>query len=416
MSESEGARAQRRCGPGHLRCGLFMVASVGIVFGLLLSASAGLSMLLLALSLAGFVVAQRRGIVTGASRAWDEHPLAMTVGSLLAVLCVAGLHRSQPFALLTLATLLIYAVACLGLTIQFGYAGVVNFAGAAFFGIGAYATAALAEVGHVPSLLLPVLSGVASALLGCLLIVPILRTRGHYVAIITIAFSVLFKSFIQSSGWIGGSEGSSVPGLSFLGWNFNSNFHVGQQTISSYMSYVLLSLLALTLVLFLVRRLNSSWLGLMLDAVRLDPVAATSFGVSVPRVKILAFFSGNFLLGLAGSIYAMMTGYVSPGNFTLGDSLLLVSILILGGMGNPWGVLPGVLIIVMLPEKLQAMQEYRLFIFSVLVVGMILIRPSGILPRRRRNYAGAGLIDNPGEPGADVGSGVHSASPSQVKR
>ncbi|MFW8588807.1 ABC transporter permease subunit [Rhizobium beringeri] len=93
---------------------------------------------------------------------------------------------------------------------------------------------------------------------------------------------------------------------------------------------------------------------------------------------------GNFLLGLAGAIYAQMTGFIAPANFQLGDSLAIVSILILGGIGNIWGILPATLLVVLLPEKLQIVQEYRFLIFALVVMVVLIVRPSGLLPRRLR--------------------------------
>ena len=93
-----------------------------------------------------------------------------------------------------------------------------------------------------------------------------------------------------------------------------------------------------------------------------------------------------FLTGIAGAAYGLMTGFVAPNNFTFGDSLILVSIVVLGGIGNPWGILPAAAIVLILPEKLQFIQEYRFLLYAVLVILILLFRPEGLLPRRIRNY------------------------------
>jgi len=136
----------------------------------------------------------------------------------------------------------------------------------------------------------------------------------------------------------------------------------------------------------LVKRLERSWIGLNFDAVRLDETAASVFGIGVARWKILAFTLGNFLAGTAGAIYAMMTGFIAPNSFTFGDSLILVSIVILGGLGNAVGVIPAALLLLVLPEKLQVIQEYRFLLYAVLVILILLYRPDGLLPRRLRDY------------------------------
>jgi ABC-type branched-subunit amino acid transport system permease subunit len=120
--------------------------------------------------------------------------------------------------------------------------------------------------------------------------------------------------------------------------------------------------------------------------VRIDETAAAAFGVNAAGWRIAAFSVGNFLIGLAGAAYAMMTGFVAPTSFTFGDSLILVSIVILGGLGNPLGLLPAALIVVVLPEKLQVIQEYRFLLFAALVIVILLVRPGGLMPRRARDY------------------------------
>lgn len=111
-------------------------------------------------------------------------------------------------------------------------------------------------------------------------------------------------------------------------------------------------------------------------------------GISIARWKIWAFTAGNFICGIAGAYYAMMLAYISPANFAFSDSLLFLSILLLGGLGSRWGVILAAAFMVMLPEKFQVIQEYRYLIYSAIVLLMILYRPAGLLPRRPRTYTG----------------------------
>jgi len=142
----------------------------------------------------------------------------------------------------------------------------------------------------------------------------------------------------------------------------------------------------LALAFTFVRRVERSWIGLNLDAVRLDETAAACFGLNITRWKITAFTLGNFLIGLAGALFAMMLGFIAPTNFTFGDSLILVSIVLLGGIGNPWGLVVATAILIVVPEKLQAIQEYRFLLFSAMVILILLFRPEGLLPRSLRAY------------------------------
>jgi ABC-type branched-subunit amino acid transport system permease subunit len=220
------------------------------------------------------------------------------------------------------------------------------------------------------------------------LLLPVLRTRGHYAALITIAFGVLFKTFLEVNDTLGGPQGLKLPGFSMFGWSFNDNITVmvneAEHEISFYVAYIALALALAALAFTLVRRLEYSWVGLNLDAVRMDELAATTFGSNAARWKITAFSIGNFLAGVAGSVQAMMLGFIAPNNFTLSDSLIMISIILLGGLGSVWGVPLGAAIVLMLPEKLQVLQEYRFLLFALLVIAVLLLRPQGLIPRTQR--------------------------------
>jgi ABC-type branched-subunit amino acid transport system permease subunit len=343
--------------------------------------------LLAVLAVAALIVARRSGFSSRLEATAAAYPRSAPALVTLAMLAVAAALQESHFALLMLATVALYVVACLGLTIQFGYAGIVNFAGAAFFGIGGYTTAVLASQTGTPHVLVLFAGGVLAAVIGSVLILPILRTRGHYAALITIAFGILFKTFLEVNDALGGPQGLKVPGLELPGWQFNQRIELSEdREISFFLSYAVVAILLALGAFVLVKRLERSWLGLTLDAVRLDETAASVFGIEVAKWKIFAFTLGNFLAGLAGGLYAMMLGYIAPTSFTFADSLILVSIVLLGGSGNPLGVIPAALLVVVLPEKLQVIQEYRLLLYAVLVILILRYRPDGLLPRRLRDY------------------------------
>jgi ABC-type branched-subunit amino acid transport system permease subunit len=306
--------------------------------------------------------------------------------ALVGVSILAALSYDEHFALLMIATVLLYSTACLGLNIQFGYAGVVNFAGAAFFGVGCYTAAVLTKHTALPHLIVLAVGGVMAALIGSLLLLPVLRTKGHYAALVTIAFGILFKTFLEVNDTLGGPQGLKVKGMKLPGWSFNSNIEVGPYEISFYLSYVLLALILFALAFAVTSRLERSWIGLNWDAVRIDETAAAAFGIHTARWKITAFTLGNFFAGMSGALYAMMLGFIAPNNFTFADSLILVSIVILGGLGSIWGVPLAASIVLVLPEKLQILQEYRFLLFASLVIVILLVRPQGLLPRALRGY------------------------------
>lgn len=354
---------------------LFLHAESQLAVGVLIVAAAVL-----------VVLGKKTGATARVDAAAAARPGQARLWSLAAVLALIVAFREQHFVVLMLCSVMLYTTACLGLTVQFGYAGIANFAGAAFFGIGSYTTAVLATHSGLPQLLIIVLSGLVAAAIGSVLILPVLRTRGHYAALITIAFGILFKTFLEVNDVLGGPQGLQVPGMSLFGFSFNENFTVFGSEWSFYVAYALLSILICGGTFAIVKALERSWIGLSMDVVRTDETAAATFGLHIARWKVIAFTLGNFFAAVAGSVYGMMTSFVAPNNFTFSDSLLMVSIVVLGGLGNPIGLIPAALIVLVLPEKLQFIQEYRFLLYAALVIAILLFRPDGLLPRKTRLF------------------------------
>src|SRR5216117_1985209 len=361
--------------------GIASIAAMALYAAFFLHAESQAQVLgLVALGVVGVPVLARVGWIARTATSLEAHPLAARSASVAALAVIIALFHDQHFVMLMLASVLLYSVACLGLTVQFGYAGVVNFAGAAFLGVGGYTSAVLGP--HVPHALVLLIGGGLAALVGSILILPILRTRGHYAALITVAFGILFRTFVEVNDALGGPQGLQVKGMNLFGWELNSPL----RDLSFYANYVFVGLALAAAAFVLVRRLERSWVGLSLDAVRLDETAAAVFGIDVASWKILAFTCGNFFAGIAGAAYAMMTGFVAPNSFTFGDSLILVSIVLLGGLGSAWGVPLAAGIVLIVPEKLQALQEYRFLLYAMLVIVILLARPQGLIARPAREY------------------------------
>jgi len=341
---------------------------------------------LLAAAGVAVIAANYVGVSDAVSRSFAEHESIFSLCAVVAAFAVAAYFHDNHFVLLLVVTVILYIVATLGLNVQFGYSGVLNFAGASFFGIGAYTSAVLNAHTAVPTLLVVLIGGVCAALIGSLLLLPVLRTRGHYAALVTIAFALLFKTFLEVNDVLGGPQGLQVGGMNILGWSFNDNLSIGDIDLSFYLNYFLVSMLLLIGAFVLVRRLERSWIGLNLDALRLDETAAGCFGLNIARWKIVSFTLGNLLIGMAGALFGMVGSFIAPNNYTFADSLILVSILLLGGIGNVWGVIVATIIVVIVPEKLQTIQEYRFLIYAILVIAVLLFRPDGLLPRPVRRY------------------------------
>ena len=336
---------------------------------------------------AGVVAARSRSL----ARVRAGAPERVVQGFAFAAMVVlALLLHGDDFSLLLMTRVLIVIIACLGLNVQFGYAGVVNFAGASFFGVGGYTAAVLCTSTRLPHLLILLCGGAAAALVGTVLLLPVLRTRGHYAALITIAFALLFRTFLEVNDTLGGPQGLKLRELVVGPFHFNGAIELGAFEGSFYLRYLALALVVLTIFFGLVLRLERSWIGITLDAVRLDEIAAATFGLEIARWKITAFTLGNFIIGVAGALSAFMIGFIAPNNYAFAESLILVSILLLGGVGNPWGLALATAIVILLPEKLQVIQEYRFLLFAAMVILILLFRPAGLVPRPPRRLETGG--------------------------
>jgi len=239
------------------------------------------------------LAAVRTGAAAYVERSFAAHERRMNAVVILAFLGVIAALAREDFSLLILSTVLLYCTACMGLTVQLGYCGVMNFAGAAFFGAGAYTAAVLGTHTALPHLLVILAGGLVAGLLGSVLLLPVLRTRGHYAALITVAFGILFRSFLEVNNTLGGPQGLTVPGFTLFGWSLSKGLEIGGVTLSFYVNYALLALALAAIVFALTRRLERSWVGMHFDAVRIDEVAASTFGLNVQGLKIVAFVIGS---------------------------------------------------------------------------------------------------------------------------
>ena len=345
-----------------------------VVFGLLLGAALAI------------MASKYLRILDAVGDSARDHQRTFSIAVVAGIVAVSLYFYDDAFVLFLVGTVLVYVLTCLGLNIQFGFVGVLNFSGASFFGVGCYTAAVLTKHTATPHLSVILLGGLMAALLGFVILIPVLKTRGHYAALVTIAFALLFKTFLEVNDTLGGPQGLKTAGLNMFGWDFNQDIVIGSFEGSFYLGYIGVILLLVILGFIIARRMEDSWVGLNMDAVRLDETVSACFGQSIPRWKITAFTIGNFYCGVAGAFYAMMLGYIAPTNFTFGDSLILLSIVILGGLGSMWGTVVATGIVILIPEKFQILQEYRFLLFSALVIAILLFRPQGLLPRPLRSY------------------------------
>jgi len=311
---------------------------------------------------------------------------ALCWGFIFLVLLPFVLHKS-PYFIHILFIAGLYAALAIGLDFQVGSTHLVNFATAADYGIGAY-TAALLAVNYGWSfwVVLP-LGGLAAALFGFLLGLPTMKTKTYYLSLVTIAVGLIIYILLNNLTWTGGPNGiAGIPFPRIGGFSLGSSLHIFGIELPFQANFYYL-ILALLLVEFIVaRRLYNSRIGLAWNAIRDDEIAAECQGIDVTGSKIMAFYTNAFFDGLAGAIYAFNVGFISPENFAFMLSVIVVTMVIVGGMGNTAGVIFGAIIMTIIPEKFQVFQAYRLWLFALIIIVMLLVRPKGLFPQKIRQY------------------------------
>jgi len=276
----------------------------------------------------------------------------------------------------------IYIVLALGLNIVVGQTGILVLGYVAFYAVGAYCYALLstkAGIGFWP--VLPIAAFMAG-IFGLLLGAPTLRLRGDYLAIVTLGFGEITRIALNNMDSLtGGPNGvSGIPRPSLGPLQFQSLTHY---------YFVVLAMMALTV--FVVTRLSASRIGRAWIAIREDEVAAEAMGVNTTGLKLLAFALGAMLAGLAGVLYSAKMGFVSPESFNFFESVIILCMVVLGGMGSIPGVILGAVVLYLLPEGLREFQQYRMLIFGAAMVAMMVFRPQGLIGTKRRGMEmGAG--------------------------
>jgi branched-chain amino acid transport system permease protein len=282
-------------------------------------------------------------------------------------------------------TALIYVVVGLGLNIVVGLAGLLDLGYVAFYAVGAYSYALLNyHFGLGFWAALPI--GAALAMLfGIILGFPVLRLRGDYLAIVTLGFGEIIRLILEN--WNDFSFGPSGianiprPGL------FGVELSLHQNII--YMYFLMIGLALFTI--FVVRRLQDSRLGRAWIALREDEVACQAMGIDKTKTKLSAFALGATWAGMGGVVFAAKTTFINPASFTIWESIIILCVVVLGGMGSILGVIFGALVLILLPEYLRAFSEYRMLLFGAILVIMMVFRPGGIVSNVRRTYQFQGL-------------------------
>ncbi|MBE0687574.1 MAG: branched-chain amino acid ABC transporter permease [Anaerolineaceae bacterium] len=338
---------------------------------------------------AGVLIAFKKvpGLKSGIYAAFSNHKLiAIIVGFVLLLLPPFLLVKSA-YWLFIVINALIFIIACLGLNLQLGSTGMMNLAGAAFMAFGAYSAGLLAINAGWPSWATLIAGAVITGLFSIILFIPVLKTKGHYLALVTIAFQFVVVILAENVEFTGGPQGlKNIPFISFLGYSFNEPINLGFITLHKYANYYYLGLALAIIVSLVCLRIYKSWVGVTAATIRDDEVAAKTNGVRVNYWKLVIFVLGNSFIGLAGAFFAHLIGFISPPNFVFDRSLVMVSVIILGGMDNVFGIIIGSILLITMPEKLRFIQEYRFLIYGLLLVIMLIFKPKGLIPFVPRDF------------------------------
>ena len=272
------------------------------------------------------------------------------------------------YAITVLTLIVIQAIVACGLNVIVGYAGQISLGHAAFFGIGAYASAMLTTAGGLGFWAALPLVLLVTGFVGLVLGLPSLRLKEDFLAITTIGVNFIVVSVFLYVPFFGGALGiGGIPRVVLFGERLRGA------------PYLYLCLAFLAVVLLVSWGFTRSWSGLACFALREDEAAASSMGVSPVRFKLAAFILGTAMAGLGGALYAHFMRFISATDFSFPVSISLLSMVVVGGMGTLWGPLLGALVLGVLPEVFRPLTDYRMFLYAALLLLMIRFQPGGLL-------------------------------------
>jgi branched-chain amino acid transport system permease protein len=299
--------------------------------------------------------------------AWAMNQKWVTLGAFVLAVFIPPLVN-KPYITSIAINCMIFITLCLSLNLITGFMNITSLGHAAFYGVGAYTAAILSTrlgLGFPFTFIAAMLTAAAA---GLLLGLPSLRIQGRYLAIITLGFCEITR--IIELNWMSLTRGPlgipNIPGIVILG--------IKLRPVERY--FVALGMVAFSV--YVIHSILNSRLGRAVAAIRDDPVAAEAIGVPVFRYKLLIFSISSAFAGLAGAFYAHHISFISPQNFSFDQSILYLSMIILGGMGSIPGSIIGALVLTIIPEMMRGLMEYRLIIYGLVIVIMLIIRPSGL--------------------------------------
>ena len=310
-------------------------------------------------------------------------------------LLAAAIALTVPFAIMgdsywlqILNFMMLNAIMALGLNFMTGRAGLICLGYAAFMAIGAYTVGILTlKVGISFWIALP-LAGIFASLFGVILGLPALRVKGHYLALVTIAFGLIVQELLLNLESItGGTNGLiDIPSPRFFGIDMGTTVNFGFMSMTYQANFYYLCLALLIIATVVLYRFSNSLFGLALNAMREDQLAAQCYGLNLTNYKLLAFAIGAFFGGIAGGVYAAMINFIAPENFGYSLSIIVISMIILGSLDSIPGALVGAFFLTVFPEKFRAFEDYRVMFYGIIIVLCLLFMREGVLPFKHRIF------------------------------
>jgi branched-chain amino acid transport system permease protein len=319
---------------------------------------------------------------------WDAAPDSWCwVALLIGAAGVPLVLGSEGYWLFVFSIAMIFAMMAIGLNVQLGEIGVVNLGFAGLFALAAYVSTLLTLNG-VPFWAAMLGATIACWLTGAALGLCSLRTSGDYFALVTLGFGLIVHQLLVNLRPItNGADGiTNIPPIMMFGHSSKAALTVFGLTMPPQANGYYLCLAALAVLVFIALRFRHSWIGRIWGAVRQDSIGISCFGVNVPAFRVTTIAFGSAFAGPAGSLFAHLIGFISPDDFVLLQSIEVLAIVILGGMGNVAGVLVGSAILMITPEKLRSVGDYRLMIYGAMLVALLIYRPKGLFPDPRRIF------------------------------
>lgn len=290
--------------------------------------------------------------------------LVALLAAVVAWLLAAGSGYFQQVAIQTM----IFVILAASLNLITGSAGLLSLGHAAFFGVGAYAAALLGTKAGWPIVLTVPAAGVVAAAVGAVVAIPTMRLVSIYFAVATLGIGEMI--YVTLLNWVGFTRGPmgirSIPAIELPG-------------LSALGSGLVVTALVMLATLWLVHRLVHSYWGNALRALREDDACADAMGIDVGRLKLQSFAVACFLAGVAGALFAHTTGYISPESFRFGESILVLSMIVLGGLGSLYGSVIGAVILTVLPELLRDLGHWRMIAVGGVLFLSILFLPKGLV-------------------------------------